>query len=123
MLLTGRLFLSILNNDKLVNDDKQEHFHNRRRSSYVLNLILGIILIICGITMMVSSAIVAYKCNHRENMFIKIIIIIFALLFYEFYIPYYLIKYVILERKCGSNVLIRNMAAPPNRNNRRNNRR
>ena len=120
MLLTGGLFLSILNNDKLVNNDKQEHFSNRR-SSYVLNLILGIILIICGITMMVSSAIVAYKCNHRENMFIKIIILIFALLFYEFYVPYYLIKYVILERKCGSNVFIRNMAAP-NKNNRRMNR-
>ena len=112
------VILTTLLTSTLVNH-KKEHF-SRHNSLNGFQIFLIIVLWITGISTMISSAIVAYKCNHRENMFVKIIIILFALLLCEFYVPYYLIKYVILNRKCGDNVLIRNMTAPKNNKRNRN---
>lgn len=98
MLILGtNLLQQIFNIDK-------EHFTS---SINAFQIIVLIILFISGLATMISSGIIAYKCNRYENIFIKICIVIFALLLCEFYVPYYLIKYVILKRKCKSNILIK----------------
>jgi len=114
--------MSVISVIKQLTSDNIEGYHNRNHSTYqpgAFVIILWILLLITGLITMVSSAIVAYKCNHRENMFVKICILLFALFFSEFYVPYYLIKYVILDRKCGSNVFIRNTTAPNNNKRRK----
>lgn len=79
-------------------------------------LFLMVVLLLLGFVTMISACIVAYKCNKRENIIIKMFIVIFVFFFSEFYIPYYLIKYAILGRKCNNNVIVRS-----NNNVRRNN--
>ena len=80
------------------------------------SLFLLILSLLLAMVNLVSCLILAYKCNQRENIIIKSFILLFVLFFSEFYIPYYLIKYGILGRKCKNNVIVRS-----NNNVRRNN--
>ena len=109
MLLT--VLLSII--DKL---QKRENFSGSNTSGF--SLFIMIIMVMLGITTLISSCILAYKCNQHENSLIKLLIVLFVFFFTEFYIPYYLIKYGILGRKCKNNVIVNS-----NNNIRRNNKR
>ena len=84
-----------------------ESFEDDSKKIVGWELFILILLIFLGILRIASSTIVAYRCNYDENIIIKIIIVLFAFLFSEIYVPYYLIKYVILNRRCSDNLVFR----------------
>lgn len=118
------LLTAALLSDKLKSNNNIESYNNKYNASNhspafnAFMVIVVIISIILGMIKLVTSPIIAYKCNRNENTVLKVFIILFAFLFSEFYIPYYLIKYVILDNKCSDNLFIRNRNR--NRNNRNN---
>jgi uncharacterized protein with PQ loop repeat len=111
MLITTVSFLPHITNTK--NVESFDGIYNRLGG---FQLFLMVVLLLLGFVTMISACIVAYNCNKRENISIKMFIVIFVFFFSEFYIPYYLIKYAILGRKCNNNVIVRS-----NNNVRRNN--
>lgn len=67
-------------------------------------IFLLVLIIFFGILRIAASTIVAYRCNYNENFLFKVIIVIFAFIFSEIYVPYFLIKYVILQKKCENSL-------------------
>lgn len=101
MAILSGLILNILNSYK---SKTQESFGEVAYSFNGFSLSLLILSLLLAMVNLVSCLILAYKCNQRENIIIKSFILLFVLFFSEFYIPYYLIKYGILGRKCNNNV-------------------
>ena len=116
------LLISFIINQMVKNSNKSksktlvESFGEVAYSFNGFSLFLLILSLLLAMVNLVSCLILAYKCNQRENIIIKSFILLFVLFFSEFYIPYYLIKYGILGRKCKNNVIVRS-----NNNVRRNN--
>jgi len=79
-------------------------------------IFLIVLIIFFGILRIAASTIVAYRCNINENIIVKILICIFAFLFSEIYVPYYLIKYDILGRKCRNNYIVKQSRKNSNNN-------
>ena len=79
-------------------------------------IFLIVLIIFFAILRIAASTIVAYRCNINENIIVKILICIFAFLFSEIYVPYYLIKYDILGRKCKNNYIVKQSRKNSNNN-------
>ena len=92
---------NILKNLNIENYSNNQDINKIEKSPYFYILVIfWILALIVIILTMVVSGMVAYKCNKHENGLVQFFVVLFAILFHEFYIPYYLIKRVIMHIPC-----------------------
>jgi uncharacterized BrkB/YihY/UPF0761 family membrane protein len=85
-----------------------ESFTDIHRGMSGILIFISIVLFILGLSTMIAIAIIAYRCNKRENIIVKTLVVLFAIVFSEFSVPYYLIRYVVMGKKCYNTSIINN---------------
>lgn len=60
----------------------------------------GWTLFLMSLIPVILAGILSWQCNEKENIFIRILNLLIAIIFNEIYIIYYIIYRVILKNKC-----------------------
>ena len=92
------------NNHKKPNDAKPRIDPNSvepTNTKIQTNSLSSIIIVVISVAISLTAGILSWKCNGRQNIFIRLLLFSVAFLFSEIYLVYYLIYRVVMGNKCS----------------------